>query len=186
VPPRLAGLALRGAIANGDDCAVAWRQVSADLSGCCYSFGACVGGADQGDLRWLLAWPAAGASRTGVPSAPAMTLRPMSRTPAWWPLRHVLRASGSHSFIGSNRLPASESRIGPTPRDDEDKGPAIPPCLLDSHDLIKASRSLLSSSAWVMNRPCAARSYSLYCALGRSAAVRRPVTSMGLFASAVP
>ena len=24
--------------------------------------------------------------------------------------------------IGSNRLPASESRIGPTPRDDEDKG----------------------------------------------------------------
>src|SRR5439155_15667285 len=55
-----------------------------------------------------------------------------------------------------------------------------------SHDLMKVSRSWLSSSAWVMNRPCAARSYSLYCAFGTSAAVRRPVTSIGLFASAVP
>lgn len=67
-----------------------------------------------------------------------------------------------------------------------DRAPAIPLRLRDSHDLIKASRSLLSSPAWVMNRPCAARSYSLNCAPGRSAAVRRPVTSMGLFASAVP
>lgn len=29
---------------------------------------------------------------------------------------------GMAQLIGSNRLPASESRIGPTPRDDEDKG----------------------------------------------------------------